>query len=181
MCHAFPSLPSLFTLFSLSLSLLPHLPIDRYLSHTSPLEIVCKEASNQGFKQCTNIEIMMAPRTLSQTEERQDMYVVVSNSVGAKLRGDESTAGGIEVKRRQERKKRGAELWEKVHKNPLPSTATLPPSLPPSLTHSLTLPFSLSLSLTHTHSLSLSLTILISLCAWISLTTSCPPPLASNT
>lgn len=38
----------------------------------------------------------------------------VSNSVGAKLRGGEGATEGIEVKKRQERKKRGAELWDKV-------------------------------------------------------------------
>jgi hypothetical protein len=51
----------------------------------------------------------------SQAEERQDIYVSCSEGIGAKLRGGgEGRPYGIELKSRKERKKRGAELWEKV-------------------------------------------------------------------
>lgn len=47
-------------------------------------------------------------------EDRTDVYVSCSDAVGAKARGGGEADGQIEIKRRTDRKKRGAEKWDKV-------------------------------------------------------------------
>ena len=48
-----------------------------------------------------------------EAEERYDVYACIEESVGYKVRGDERSEL-LEVKTRLERKKRGAEQWQKV-------------------------------------------------------------------
>ncbi|EKX44187.1 hypothetical protein GUITHDRAFT_153086 [Guillardia theta CCMP2712] len=48
----------------------------------------------------------------SEAEERYDVYACIEESVGYKVRGDEQSEL-LEVKTRLERKKRGAEQWQK--------------------------------------------------------------------